>query len=126
MDSERWSKGLENYKRLTGCEENIFAEMNDFGDIVLEFAFGDLYSRGTLTWKERQIATMAVQIALGREPQLKIHMKAALHIGVTVKEIEEVLIQTAVYAGFPAAMNGYRVLKEIRRELGPDEGAQHP
>lgn len=117
MDSERWNKGFENLKKLMGCEENIFAGMGDLGDMILEIGFGDLYSRDTFTWRERQIATMAVQIALGWEPQLKIHMKASLHIGITVKQIEELLIHTAIYAGFPAAMNGFHVLQEVCKEL---------
>ncbi|SMC60438.1 carboxymuconolactone decarboxylase family protein [Papillibacter cinnamivorans] len=122
MDEARWKKGYEVYRRLTGKEENLFAGMGDFSDLIMEFVCGEIYARGTLTWKERQIATLAVLGALGWLPQMKIHMKIALNVGMTETEIEEMLIHIAVYAGFPAAMNGYRILGEIREEAGNRDG----
>lgn len=122
MDEARWMKGYEVYRKLTGREENLFAGMGDFSDLIMEFVCGDIYSRGTLSWKERQTATIAVLTALGWLPQLKIHMKIALNVGMTNREIEELLIHIAVYAGFPAAMNGYRILEEVREEMKNQSG----
>jgi 4-carboxymuconolactone decarboxylase len=121
MDREKWEKGRAIAQELTGKEENIFAGMGPFSDLIMEFVFAEVYSREGITLKERQIATLAVQTALGLLPQLKIHMGIALNIGMTPREIEEILIQTAVYAGFPAAMNGYKALSEVVKE-GNREG----
>ena len=74
----------------------------DLGRYVVEFAFGDVLSRPGLDVKSREIATVAVLTALGNaEPQLKDHIQRALHVGCTPYEIVEVIIQMAVYAGFP-------------------------
>jgi 4-carboxymuconolactone decarboxylase len=74
---------------------------------VFEFPFGDIYSRPGLDLRAREIATIAALTALGNAaPQLKVHIEAGLNVGLTREEITEVIIQMAVYAGFPAALNG--------------------
>ena len=86
----------------------------DFGRYIIEFPFGDIYSRPGLGLRDRQIATVAGLTALGNaRPQLKIHVGAALNVGCTREEIVEVMMQMAVYAGFPAALNGLFVAKEV-------------
>jgi 4-carboxymuconolactone decarboxylase len=86
----------------------------DFANYVIEFPFGDIYSREGLSLRDRQIATIAALAALGNaQPQLKIHIQAGLNVGLTQQEITEVLMQMAVYAGFPAALNGLFAAKEV-------------
>ena len=86
----------------------------DFANYVIEFPFGDIYSRVGLNLRDRQIATIAALAALGNaQPQLKIHIQAGLNVGLTRQEITEVLMQMAVYAGFPAALNGLFAAKEV-------------
>jgi len=86
----------------------------DFARYVLEFPFGDIYSRPGLDLRSREIATIAALAALGNAaPQLKVHIRAGLNVGLTQAEIVEILIQMAVYAGFPAALNGLFVAKEV-------------
>lgn len=86
----------------------------DFANYVIEFPFGDIYSRDGLNLRDRQIATIAALAALGNaQPQLKIHIQAGLNVGLTRQEITEVLMQMAVYAGFPAALNGLFAAKEV-------------
>lgn len=86
----------------------------DFAKYVIEFPFGDIYSRDGLNLRDRQIATIAALAALGNaQPQLKIHIQAGLNVGLTRQEITEVLMQMAVYAGFPAALNGLFAAKEV-------------
>ena len=90
----------------------------DFADFVFEFAFGDVYSRPGLSLKERQLVTISNLAALGNaQPQLKVHLRASLNVGWTKEELAEVLIQTAVYAGFPAGLNGLMALKEVLAEV---------
>ncbi len=86
----------------------------DFARYVLEFPFGDIYSRPGLGSRDREIATIAALTALGNAaPQLKVHIEAGLNVGLTRDEIIEIMMQMAVYAGFPAALNGLFAAKEI-------------
>ncbi|EBV3599828.1 carboxymuconolactone decarboxylase family protein [Salmonella enterica subsp. enterica serovar Virchow] len=79
----------------------------DFADYLFEFPFGDIYSRPGLGLREREIATIAALTAMGNAaPQLKVHIHAGLNVGVSRDEIVEIIMQMAVYAGFPAALNG--------------------
>lgn len=85
----------------------------DFARYLIEFPFGDIYSRPGLGLREREIATVAALTALGNAaPQLKVHIQAGLNVGLTRAEIVEILMQMAVYAGFPAALNGLFAAKE--------------
>ena len=91
----------------------------DFATYVLEFPFGDIYSRPGLDLRAREIATIAALAAMGNAtPQLKVHIRAGLNVGLTREEIVEILMQMAVYAGFPAALNGLFAAKEVFAEAG--------
>ncbi len=86
----------------------------DFARYLIEFPFGDIYSRPGLGLREREIATIAALTALGNAaPQLKVHIEAGLNVGLSREEIVEVIMQMAVYAGFPAALNGLFAAKEV-------------
>lgn len=81
---------------------------------VVEYGYGDIYSRESLDKKYRQIASIATLTTLGNaQSQLKFHIKAGLNIGLTNSEVKEIMLLMTVYAGFPAAINGTNVLKEI-------------
>jgi len=97
----------------------------DFATYVFEFPFGDIYSRPGLDLRAREIATIAALTALGNAtPQLKVHIEAGLNVGLTREEITEVIIQMAIYAGFPAALNGLFACKEVFAQRFPaDEPA---
>ena len=88
----------------------------DFARYLVEFAFGDIYSRPGLDLKARQIATMAALTSLGAVPQLKLHIHFALEMGCSREEIVEIIMQMAIYAGFPAALNGFAAAKEVFAE----------
>lgn len=86
----------------------------DFATYVFEFPFGDIYSRPGLDLRAREIATIAALAALGNAtPQLKVHIEAGLNVGLSRDEIVEIMMQMAVYAGFPAALNGLFAAKEV-------------
>ena len=86
----------------------------DFATYLFEFPFGDIYSRKSLGLRDREIATIAALTAMGNAaPQLKVHIRAGLNVGLSQEEIIEVLMQMAVYAGFPAALNGLFAAKEV-------------
>jgi 4-carboxymuconolactone decarboxylase len=86
----------------------------DFATYLIEFPFGDIYSRPGLNPRDREIATIAALAAMGNAaPQLKVHIEAGLNVGLTRDEVTEILMQMAVYAGFPAALNGLFAAKEV-------------
>ena len=86
----------------------------DFANYLFEFPFGDIYSRPGLSLRDREIATVAALAAMGNAaPQLKVHIEAAMNVGLSRVEITEILMQMAVYAGFPAALNGLFAAKEV-------------
>jgi Uncharacterized homolog of gamma-carboxymuconolactone decarboxylase subunit len=101
----------ENFQRL---EENLKDIAPDMARYVSDFAYGDIYSRPGLDLKSRELATVAALTALGNaQPQLKSHIEAALNAGWSRAEIVEAIMQMAVYAGFPAALNGLTAAKEV-------------
>jgi 4-carboxymuconolactone decarboxylase len=86
----------------------------DFATYLLEFPFGDIYSRPGLGLREREIATVAALTAMGNaRPQLEVHIQAGLNVGLSQDEIVETIMQMAVYAGFPAALNGLAAAKAV-------------
>ena len=112
MSSERYIIGQEMLQRVDGkggeaVVDSLRDIAPDFARYLIEFPFGDLYARPGLDLRSRDIATLAALTALGNaEPQLKVHIAAGLNVGLTQEEITEVIMQMAVYAGFPAALNG--------------------
>lgn len=113
--NERLEKGIKRQFEVDGKDRSkTVDELDDIGRYIAEFAFGDIYSREGLTLREREIVTISMLTAKGGcEPQLASHIKAGLHVGLTGKEIREIIIQACVYAGFPAAINAINVLKSI-------------
>ncbi|MCM5553936.1 carboxymuconolactone decarboxylase family protein [Pleomorphomonas sp. NRK KF1] len=97
----------------------------DFADYVFEFPFGDIYSRPGLDLRAREIATIAALTAMGTAtPQLKVHIEAGLNVGVSREEVVETIMQMAVYAGFPAALNGLFAAKEVFAARFPSSDGQ--
>jgi 4-carboxymuconolactone decarboxylase len=107
IDEARDNRGLIKLAELDGQNgKEMVAEMGDLGRYIVEFGFGDIYSRPGLSLRDRELAAVAMLIAMGsREPQVRFHLGAALNVGLTAKELEEVIIQTVPFAGLPTAMN---------------------
>jgi 4-carboxymuconolactone decarboxylase len=118
----RYEKGLAKLREIDGhAGESVIAALADiapdFGTLLVEFAFGDIYSRPQLDLKSREIGVVAALTALGNaQPQLKVHIHAALNVGCTRDEVLEIIMQMAVYAGFPAALNGLFAAKQVFAE----------
>src|SRR5471032_1290386 len=119
MNTERYARGWEKLKEIDGEQgERVIASLADiapdFARRLIEFPFGDIYSRPGLDLKARELVVLAALTALGNaSPQLKVHIHGALNVGASKTEIVEVLMQMAVYAGFPAAINGLLAAKEV-------------
>lgn len=123
-ESSRYSRGLEKLREIDGMAgERVVASLADiapdFAKYLIEFPFGDIYSRPQLDLKAREIGVVAALTALGNAtPQLKVHIHGALNVGCTREEVVEIIIQMSVYAGFPAALNGLFAAKEVFAERG--------
>lgn len=119
MGETRYERGLQKLSEIDGeAGERVIESLADiapdFARYLIEFPFGDIYARPGLDLKCREIATVAALTALGNaQPQLKVHIHAALNVGCTKGEILEVIMQMAVYAGFPAALNALFAAKEV-------------
>ncbi|MFH0825993.1 MAG: carboxymuconolactone decarboxylase family protein [Pseudomonadota bacterium] len=122
--SERYTRGMTALQALDA--EGAAKVMKGLQDIapdmarfIIEFGYGDVYSRPALDPKSRQAATIAALTALGNAgPQLKFHLRAALNVGLSPQEIIEVMYVTTVFAGFPSGINGINAAREVFQEKG--------
>ena len=111
--------GRERLRQLAGpdAEEavaRITAYMPELGDWIRDFVFAEVFGRDGLDLRTRQIVNVSALCALGTAtPQLEIHMNGALNAGVSEDELKEIVLQLAVYAGFPAALNGMATLERV-------------
>ena len=118
-DNLRYERGLAKLQQIDGeggvkVVESLAGIAPDFARLLIEFPFGDIYSRPGLDLRSREIAVVAALTAMGNAaPQLKVHIQGALNVGVTRAEIVETIMQMAVYAGFPAALNGLAAAREV-------------
>ena len=129
MSETRYQRGLRKLAEIDGeAGEQVIESLADiapdFARYLIEFPFGDIYARPGLDVKSREIATVAALTAMSTaEPQLRVHVRAALNVGWTEQEIVEVVMQMAVYAGFPAALNSLFDVKEVLAERQSEQAA---
>eukprot|EP00825_Cyclidium_porcatum_P021899 TRINITY_DN24274_c0_g1_i1.p3 TRINITY_DN24274_c0_g1~~TRINITY_DN24274_c0_g1_i1.p3 ORF type:complete len:156 (-),score=12.93 TRINITY_DN24274_c0_g1_i1:30-497(-) len=122
MEQDRFVRGWKKMQEIDGeagekVEDNLKDISGDLGRYIIEYSFGDVYSREGLTLKQKEIAVVAALTAMGNaSPQLRVHLHGARNVGCSEDEVKEVILQMAVYAGFPAAINGMNALKEVLSE----------
>ena len=122
MQSEKYIEGMKNFFLVDGQEAEVVLKKlekisPDLVKMIVEFPFGEIYSRSGLDLKSREIASVAALTAMGNaRPQLKTHINAALNVGCTEEEIKEVIIQMVAYAGFPLALNAMFTAAEVFEE----------
>lgn len=100
------------------ASQNINAFNEDFQSFISHYAWGEIWTRPGLTKPNRSLITLAMMIALNRKAEFKMHVKAAIHNGVTVAEIKEVILQSGVYCGLPAANEAYHSAQAVFKENG--------
>jgi len=128
QQSERYQRGWAKLAEVDGKAAEAVLESladiaPDLGRYIVEFGFGDIYSRPGLDLRSREIATVAALAAMGTAaPQLLVHINAALNVGVSKTEIVEIIIQMVAYAGFPAALNAMALAKEVFAERQSNAG----
>ena len=128
--SERYFRGVEIAEQLAADKLEEFlvsrvAELApDFARMAIEFPLGDIYTREALDLRSREFVAISSLAALGGTgPHLRLHIRAALRLGVTRVEIIEILMQTAIYAGFPAALNALTSCHDLLIDECPRQAA---
>ena len=124
MDKERFEKGLKVRREVLGAEyvDKSIASATPFTrplqELVTEYCWGDIWNRPGLSRRERSLINLAMLTALNRPHEVKLHVVGALNNGLTPEEIREVLMQTAIYCGVPAALDSFGVAKQVFAERG--------
>lgn len=122
IQDQRHERGQKVLKAITGGTGHAVVEglkdiAPDLAEWIIAFCYGDVLSRSGLDLRSRQFSTVAALTAMGTAvPQLKVHIEGALNVGCRPEEIVEVILQMAVYAGFPAAINGINAAREVFKE----------
>jgi 4-carboxymuconolactone decarboxylase len=117
-DQERRDRGMQIRREVLGdahvdrAVAGADALTADFQDFLTRYAWGDVWDRPGLDRRMRSAITVAALTALGREDELRLHLRAALRNGLTQEEVAEVLLHTAIYAGVPAANRAFALAKE--------------
>ncbi len=94
--------------------ENLQSVSPDLGKYIIEYAFGEIYTREALGLRDRELVTISSLAAMGDcAPQLKVHLNGALNCGITEEEILETFLHLSVYCGFPKAINAILTAKEV-------------
>jgi 4-carboxymuconolactone decarboxylase len=122
-DRKRYEEGMKTRRAVLGDahvdrsikNRNKFNE--PFQDLITRYAWGEIWSRPGLPRKTRSLLTLSMLVALNRNEEFRVHLKAALSIGVTREEVQEVLLQAAVYCGVPAANSAFHAADEVFEHL---------
>ncbi|HEX4832436.1 MAG TPA: 4-carboxymuconolactone decarboxylase [Trebonia sp.] len=124
--AESYERGIEIRRAVLGAEhvDRSLAQVSDFSrpvqELVTEYCWGVVWNRDGLERKTRSLLNLAMLTALNRSHELAVHVRGAINNGVTVEEVQEVLLQAAIYVGVPAALESFRVAEKVFKELGQD------
>lgn len=124
MNPDQFDRGLAVRKEVLGAEyvDAAIKGADDFTrdlqNLVTEYAWGEIWSRPGLSRRDRSLLNLAMLTALNRPHEFRLHVRGAIHNGVTKDEIKEVLLQTVVYCGAPAAIDSFRSAKDVFKEMG--------
>ena len=124
MSEDQRQKGMEVRRAVLGdahvdrsmASKNPLTE--EFQDLLTRYAWGEIWTRPGLDRRTRSCITVAMLVALNREEELVLHLRGALNNGVTKDEIKEVLLQSAIYCGIPAANTAFRVAAKVFEQTG--------
>jgi len=121
-ERKRHAKGVKMRRAVLGDAYVDRAQANEnsfnapFQDLITRYAWGEIWTRPGLPRKTRSLITIAMMVAMNRSEELRLHLRAAANNGVTRKEIQEVLLQTALYCGVPAANTAFHIAEEVFAE----------
>ena len=122
----RYDDGMEVRREVLGSEhvdratESTTDFTRDFQQLITEYAWGSVWTRRGLDRRSRSLITLTALVARGHHEELALHVRAALTNGLTVDEIKETLLQTAIYCGVPAANTAFRIAQDVLEEASGD------
>jgi 4-carboxymuconolactone decarboxylase len=122
MSDDAYERGMEVRRAVLGDEHvdrslaRATEHTRDFQEFITRYAWGDIWSRPGLDRRSRSIVTMTALVAVGRFDELALHIRGARRNGLTPEEISEVLLQTAIYCGVPAANSAFHVFQRVLEE----------
>lgn len=122
-DSSRHDRGMGNRRQVLGDAhvDRAVARTNDvdrdFQNLITRYAWGEIWERPGLDRRTRSLLTIVMLLALGHEEELKMHLRASVNCGVTREEVQEALLQAAIYCGVPAANSAFKAAKEVFAEM---------
>jgi 4-carboxymuconolactone decarboxylase len=122
-ERKRYDEGMKTRRAVLGDDhvdrtlKNRTKFNEPFQELITRYAWGEVWSRPGLPRKTRSLLTLCMLIALNREQEFRMHLKAALSMGVTRDEIQEVLLQSAIYCGVPAANSAFHAAEEVFEHL---------
>lgn len=123
-DEQRYKQGLEvrtevlGEKHVNRSLENLNDFNSDFQNFISRYAWGEVWTRPGLPRHTRSLVTMGILLALGREAELRMHIRACFNNGVTKDELKELFLHSSLYAGLPAANAAMHMAEEVFVELG--------
>ncbi|APR70003.1 MULTISPECIES: 4-carboxymuconolactone decarboxylase [Acinetobacter] len=123
-DEQRYQQGLKVRTEVLGEKhvgrslENLNDFNQDFQNFISRFAWGEVWSRDGLPRHTRSLVTIAILLALGREDELRMHLRACFNNGVTKDELKELILHSSLYAGLPAANAAMHMAEEVFKEIG--------
>lgn len=126
-DIERHSNGMTVRRAVLGdahvdrAQANLNPFNSEFQDLITRYAWGEIWTRPGLPRHTRSLLTIVMMIALNREEELKLHLRAASNNGVSRDEIKEALLQAAIYCGVPAANSAFHMAQEVFRQMDEAE-----
>jgi 4-carboxymuconolactone decarboxylase len=124
MNKEAFEKGLKTRREVLGADyvDNSIKNAGEFNmpmqELVTEYCWNDIWNRPGLDRRSRSMINLSMLTALNRPHELKLHLKGAINNGLSKDEIREILMQTAIYCGVPAAIDSFRCAKEVFAEMG--------
>ena len=124
MDKPMFDTGLAIRKSVLGAEfvDNAFKTADDFNrefqELVTQYCWGEVWGRPGLDKKTRSMLNLAMLSALNRPHEIKLHVRGAINNGLTKEDIKEVFMQVAIYCGVPAGVDGFRIAREVFKEMG--------
>lgn len=128
MTDDKQAQGMQVRREVLGTEHVDAAQEKtteftaDFQDLITRYAWGEIWARPGLDRRTRSCVTVAMLVALNRGDELAMHLRAALGNGVSVSELKEVLLQTAIYCGAPAANSAFAIAQDVLFRQGQDSG----
>ncbi len=121
--SEKYQRGMARFKELLGVEPRPGGLSEEFMQVTMEHLFGDIWTRPGLELRERSLITVAALTVLGREQELKVHLRGALNVGISKEKIIEIMIHLAHYGGWPVAVGGLRAAQEVFEAVEKKKGS---